>query len=388
MLTSFRSCILVFLTLSAFTVNSLAGDIRIGLLSLDRPFSLTINISGGEYKMLAGGNCVNLKKYDNILIVRAGNQVLATTASGNTLVADSISLIAGGSESYCSVRNNLREGSPGKYYGHLTVMSDIGALLAVNTVDVEHYLAGVVQAEAGFKGNPEYFKTQAMLARTYLYMNIDRHMRDGYNLCDKIHCQAYHGRSEVEVIHEAVKATSGRVLANADSFLVFAPFHSNCGGQTQSSENVWLAAMQHLSGVIDPYCGFSRNAHWKKEISVAEWIAYLGEHGYRHQDTNDLVFKQWSRKRDYIAADFSFPLIKIREDWELRSTFFSLSLDNDSVIIDGRGYGHGVGLCQEGTMVMSERGFKMEEIIGFYFRGLKILDIKDVKPSVEISTAF
>jgi len=374
--------------LSAFTVHPMAGNIRIGLLSLERSFSLTVNICEGEYEMLAGRKYTSLKKNDNILIVKAGNKVLVTTLSGSTLVADSIRLQAGGPESCFSVRNNLREGSPRKYYGHLTVMSDIESLMAVNSIDTESYLAGVVQAEAGFKGNLEYFKAQAMLARTYLYMNINRHIRDGYNLCDKIHCQAYHGRSEVGVIYDAVNATRDLVLADADSFLVFAPFHSNCGGQTESSENVWLASMQHLSGVIDPYCAFSRNAHWKKEIGMEEWISYMGEHGYRHMNNDDLVFKQLSRKRNYTAGNFSFPLIKIREDWGLMSTFFSVSLGNNSILLNGRGYGHGVGLCQEGARVMSERGFTMEEIIGFYFRGLKIIDVKDVRPSVEISTAF
>jgi stage II sporulation protein D len=58
------------------------------------------------------------------------------------------------------------------------------------------------------------------------------------------------------------------------------------------------------------------------------------------------------------------------------------------IILNGKGYGHGVGLCQEGAKVMSMRGFKMEEIINFYFRGLLIIDIKDVKPAVEINSAF
>ena len=61
---------------------------------------------------------------------------------------------------------------------------------------------------------------------------------------------------------------------------------------------------------------------------------------------------------------------------------------NDNIVLNGRGYGHGVGLCQEGARVMAKRGFKMREIINFYFRDLLIIDIKDVKPAVEINSAF
>lgn len=374
--------------LLGLTVKPACGNIRIGLLSLRQPLSLTVRICEGDYNMLAGGYHLLLKKNDNILIVRAGNKVLVTTSYGNTFLSDSLLIQSVSPQSCFSVRNNLREGNIREYYGHLTVFSDIGSLMAVNTIDTESYLAGVVQAEAGFKGNLEFFKVQAMLARTYLYMNIRRHMLDGYNLCDEVHCQAYHGRAEVERIYEAVSLTKDRVLVNADSFLVFSPFHSNCGGQTESSDNVWLTAMQHLPAVTDPYCGFSRNARWKKKIAREEWISYLSGHGYRHIDEDNLVFKQLSRMRDYKAGDFSFPLNKIREDWGLRSTFFSVSLDGDSLVFDGRGYGHGVGLCQEGAMVMAERGFRMEEILGFYFRGLLIINVRDARKPLEINSAF
>ncbi|MEA1885762.1 MAG: hypothetical protein U9N72_00950 [Bacteroidota bacterium] len=90
----------------------------------------------------------------------------------------------------------------------------------------------------------------------------------------------------------------------------------------------------------------------------------------------------------YSAGEFSYPFTRLREDWGLKSSFFSVSLGDGTVILKGRGYGHGVGLCQEGSMVMAERGLKMEEIIGFYFHDLHILNINDARPLVEINSAF
>jgi stage II sporulation protein D len=70
-------------------------------------------------------------------------------------------------------------------------------------------------------------------------------------------------------------------------------------------------------------------------------------------------------------------LWQVRSDLNLRSTFFSLTVEGDSVILKGRGYGHGVGLCQEGAMVMAAKGFDFKKIINFYYTGVIITDIKN-----------
>ncbi len=70
---------------------------------------------------------------------------------------------------------------------------------------------------------------------------------------------------------------------------------------------------------------------------------------------------------------------QMRTDLNLRSAFFTLSVVGDSVIFNGRGYGHGVGLCQEGAMVMAARGYTFSQIIGFYYSGVRIVDIKGVE---------
>ncbi len=78
-----------------------------------------------------------------------------------------------------------------------------------------------------------------------------------------------------------------------------------------------------------------------------------------------------------MTGNFSLPLQKIRDDLDLRSTFFSVRVEGDSVILDGKGYGHGVGLCQEGAMAMAEKGFDYRQIIYFYFEGVIISDINN-----------
>ncbi|MDZ7739432.1 MAG: SpoIID/LytB domain-containing protein [Bacteroidales bacterium] len=388
MLSELKKIIFLFSLLLVSSHLSAEKNVRIGLLSLDKPLSLTLSICSGQYNMEAGGQSFTLYELDNILIVKAGEKILVSIPGYRTVLADSMVLEPGAGDNYFSLRNNLRSDIKREYQGKLIVKPDITSLLAINDVGTGDYLMGVVQAEAGFKGGVEYFKTQALLARTYLYMHYYKHARDGFKLCDDTHCQVYHGRSQLHIIREAVKQTADMVLVNADSVLVFTPFHSNCGGQTEAPENVWLTAMPHISEVFDPYCAFSRNAQWTREIKTRDWINYLAAHGYKHINNSELEFEQLSRKRNYTAGAFSYPLTRIREEWGLKSAFFSLKPGEDMVRLEGRGYGHGVGLCQEGAKVMAERGFKMKEIIGFYFRNLLIIDIDDVRPAAVINSPF
>ena len=130
---------------------------------------------------------------------------------------------------------------------------------------------------------------------------------------------------------------------------------------------------------MDPYCLRSRNATWRKSYPLDDWISYIRKSGYTGKVENPSVFnfKQESRFTDYKTGSITIPLRTIRADLNLRSTFFSVNAKGDSIILNGRGYGHGVGLCQEGAMEMATRGFTYKQIIDFYYFGVIISDIKN-----------
>jgi stage II sporulation protein D len=252
-------------------------------------------------------------------------------------------------------------------------------LVFINICDIEKYISGVVMAEGGAGRNLEYFKTQAIIARTYMYKYFDKHKSDKYNVCDNTHCQAFNGLSSDTLLNEAALETKGIVILDKDSTLIISAFSSNCGGETASSEDVWLLKQPYLKGVADPYCHFSKNAAWQKSFSVAEWLNYLKKSGYTKEaeDLSVFNFLQKSRLVDYESGSFRMPLRTMRTDLDLRSTFFSVFATGDSIILKGRGYGHGVGLCQEGAMVMASKGFTYSEIINFYYTGVILSDIKN-----------
>jgi stage II sporulation protein D len=256
---------------------------------------------------------------------------------------------------------------------------DMETLVLINIVGIEDYIAGVVESEGGAGRNIEYYKTQAVIARTYLYKYFDKHISDRYNLCDDTHCQAFKGYSSNPIIFRAALETRDLVILDKDSSLIVAAFHSNCGGETSPPEDVWLTCQSYLKRVTDPYCLTSRNARWVKIIKREDWIAYLKRSG--NTDDKDIPasfsFIQNSRLTDYKTEAVSIPLRNIRTDLDLRSTFFSVTENNSSIILNGRGYGHGVGLCQEGAMAMASQGFRFNQIIDFYYSGVLITDIKN-----------
>jgi stage II sporulation protein D len=278
-----------------------------------------------------------------------------------------------------SLRINIQTSLRQYYSGDLKCFPDLATLVMINICDMERYIAGVVMSEGGSGKNIEYFKSQAVIARTYMYRYIDKHLYDGYNVCDNTHCQAFNGTSSDSILNRAAIETKGLVILDQDSTIIESAFHSNCGGETASSGDVWLTVQPYLKKVIDPYCLSSRNAVWRKSIGLNEWIEFINESGFsgKTDDPSVFSFSQKSRLSDYKTGSFTIPLTIIRSELNLRSTFFSVYPEGDSIILRGRGYGHGVGLCQEGAMVMALKGFKFNQIIEFYYSGVLISDIKN-----------
>jgi stage II sporulation protein D len=353
----------------------LSGQVKVRLLTGFDPDTVVFSVTAGEYALNSfKGKTEFLRKGDTAIITKSDEKLTFKTSNTLELVSDSL-LFSGhtGNDTF-SLSGNEKVPAIRYYSGELQCKPDLGTLLLINTCDIESYIAGVVETEGGHGKNAEYFKTQAVIARTYMYRHLEKHILDGFNLCDNTHCQAFNGLTSDSVIIGATLAAKGLVILGADSTLIISAFHSNCGGETLSSENVWLTGQPYLKKVTDNYCTSSRNAKWRKSISISDWLAYLRSSGLSAKpgDLSQLNFSQITRLKDYKVGTFSIPLIQIRSDLGLRSAFFSVKVEGDSVILNGRGYGHGVGLCQEGAITMASQGFDFRKIIEFYYKGVII----------------
>ncbi|MCH2230680.1 MAG: SpoIID/LytB domain-containing protein [Crocinitomicaceae bacterium] len=216
------------------------------------------------------------------------------------------------------------------------------------------------------------------MSRTYALKNKRRHIKDGYELCDGVHCQAYHNKlKHTPEIREAVEATGGEVIVDYNNKLVTTYFSANCGGQTCDASYVWNNSVPYLSSFIDTFCIHTKQATWSKRISKHSWTTFLSkQYGVTEAKYGDLIynFDQDYRKAFFIHPSLGIPLRDLRKKFKLKSTFFSTELVGDQVVISGKGFGHGVGLCQEGAMGMAKSGYNYKQIAFYYFNRVKVID--------------
>lgn len=264
-----------------------------------------------------------------------------------------------------------------RYYDdEMTIYSNKNELNFVNEVDFEDYICGVVETESGYNNPIEFYKAHAVISRTFALENLSKHYTEGFHMCDGVHCQAYKGKnfnlSYHSIIYSAVLSTRNLVIVDTSMKVINAAYHANCGGQTVNSEDVWGAIKTYLRSVKDPYCNEQRNTTWEKKIEYDDFLNYIKT----FDSTVDKVvlFNQTERKPGYPLNNSSISLRRIREKYNLKSTFFSIDVEGDSVVFRGKGIGHGVGLCQDGAIQMAKRGFNYADIIKFYYTGVKIVD--------------
>ena len=251
-----------------------------------------------------------------------------------------------------------------------------GSLQIINVVDLEHYVAGVVESEGGgsVKEN-EFYEVQAICCRTYALNNAKKHAKDGFHLCDATHCQQYLGRCHNAEIQQAVYQTAGDVIVDKDQRMISAAFHANSGGETANSEDVWKIAAPYLRSVSDTFSLKMPNATWEKSMPAEEWLKYLSSRfNYNITDPakKEAVLNFTQEHRKVYLTD-SIRLTTIRNDLGLKSAYFTIKHRGEDVVFYGKGYGHGVGLSQQGAIRMAQLGYTYRDIIKYYFKGTDIM---------------
>jgi stage II sporulation protein D len=360
-----------------------AGQVSIRMFARTRPVTVVFTPLKGDF-LLKDGKVKDLKIRVNetVAITRHGDMIIYMTLSGASSVTDSLSIEPLSEDALFTLRAPARGEELKTLDGSLRVKSYPGSLQVLNITSVENYLPGVVQAEAGKSGPPEYFRAQAVVARTYAYRNIDRHVLDGYNLCDDTHCQVYPGIISDSTIVGSCQATSGRVIIDRDSMLIVSAFHANCGGVTASSSDVWVAKYPYLISIKDPWCGYSRSSTWKTSVPLSEWNAFLKAKKVEPGKETVLFSPAGSEPTRAIGntvAGIHISREDVRQRFNLRSSFYALTPSGDSITVVGRGYGHGVGLCQDGARAMAAGKMKYDQITCFYYPGTAVTDIKNAR---------
>lgn len=290
-----------------------------------------------------------------------------------------------------------------EYRESMEVSNKNGKLTVVNILDVENYLRGVVPPEIGKlkEDRIEALKAQAVAARTYTLSNLGRRKALGFDLYSTVSDQVYHGYSaEWAVADRAIAETRG-VIATYKGKPIAAQYSSTCAGETESIKDAWGGEpVPYLRSVRDrdPGSGdFCRHSpvytwrvEWNKETLeniLATRLPGLdprkaGEFSLRDMDIKKrsptgrvqlLEIKSnhgtTTLRGDRIRSALRRP---VRGQPMLRSTKFDLKFRQNTVVAEGGGYGHGIGMCQMGAIGMAGQGYKYDRILKHYYRGIDL----------------
>jgi len=262
-------------------------------------------------------------------------------------------------------------------------------LLVVNHLDIEDYISGVLYHEASHWWPIETLKAQAIAARTFaIYKSLEAGNKD-YDLRSDIYSQVYGGKtSERFRTNKAVRETSGQILIYKDKILP-AYYHATCGGHTEDASLLWDIDIPPLKGQPCKYCEKSPHFNWTKEVPLDFIETRLNKNGYKIKDIIDIKpspTRDASGRLETVSIIDSLGIEKIPANKfrlaidpnVIKSTNFTVEVKGDKAIFNGKGWGHGVGMCQWGAYFMARKGFKAEDILEFYYPGATVADLKNI----------
>lgn len=373
--------VITILLLVVFTQLGQTQTIQISLFNSKNINAYTLSVRNGKYLLKGDGDILGEYKKNNIFYInRVGDRIEVRDKNAQIGVFKEISFSHRDENGVMILRGVNPTTQSREYNDELLFKVIDSKLLALNNIDLEKYVAAVIEAEGGASAHLEYYKAQGVLVRTYTIKSIHKHAEEGFNLCDEVHCQAYHGRSSGNPeIYKATKATSGMVIIDKDSVMAMTPFHSSCGGQTSAAGIYWQSDLSYLQGVSDPFCVDHKNATWQKKIPQKEWNAFLKSKGINN--TQNYQSFTIDKRQKYFSEAHNITLRQLRTHFKLRSTFFNITPIDNGVLIQGKGYGHGIGMCQIGAMEMARVGLTYIDILHFYFQNVIITDYREMELS-------
>jgi stage II sporulation protein D len=286
----------------------------------------------------------------------------------------------------------LEEGQPvlvaGRRYRGVLSLSRGGRshLYLINTVGLEDYLGGVLPSEIPSSWPAAALEAQAVAARSYALFRMEGRDHPDFDLDDSTSSQVYGGREAEEArALQAVAATRGQVLAWHGK-VAQAFFHSNCGGHTADASHVWNLAIPYLHGVTCRYCAAGPHRRWEGVISLEEAGRRLRAAGLMQGELEDIHPQglDGSSRWDQVLLRTSAGNVKVRSSSFrdalgpdlLRSTHFEATRLGSRLHFEGRGWGHGLGLCQEGAREMAAEGVSWRGILSYYYPGTKISKVE------------
>jgi len=373
-----------------------AQDLRVELFS-KQPIE--------EVRLRAGGSpvrlCGSLGKQP-CLVLEAGTTARCAAAAGGVrctagATARRLGRVSVSSPSPFRLEVGSGEAGPGELLrGVIVRAAEVvragKGVRGLATVELETYVAGVLAGEGATLKSLPALAAMAVVARTWALRSRGRHRARGFDFCSLTHCQFFRlpsesGSRDSPALRDAMAKTTGLVLMYHDQ-LIDAYYSAHCGGVTEAAGEIWPdRGAPYLRSVTDPYCARSAQSAWQQTLPLATVDGILrdklgvsvGGHlrNLRVERKNAsgrvcTLRAEGASSRQIDANEFRYAVNR-QLGWNtLKSNLYRVARQGNSLLLAGRGLGHGVGLCQAGAEQMGQMRIPYERILAHYFPGTTI----------------
>ena len=253
----------------------------------------------------------------------------------------------------------------------------------IERVPIEEYVVGVVSGEMPVAFESEALKAQAVASRSYVMHQMESARDKDYDVVDSVTNQVYldneqlknnWGNDYTEKINKVKKAvleTSGEYL-EYDGEVVDAMFFSTSVGYTENSEDIFSSEVPYLRSVSSNWDSISPVFEDSKTFTLKEFYSSLNLEYSEKLEIKVTETTNTGRVKKIIINNKEFSGKEICSKLKLRSTYFEIKNNSDSIIIYTKGYGHGVGMSQYGAQGMALEGYSYEKILKHYYSGVTI----------------
>jgi stage II sporulation protein D len=307
-----------------------------------------------------------------------------------------------------------------RYRGELIITPNNGGLLVVNRLGVESYLRGVVPLEIGDRkpGEEAAIEAQAVAARSYTYIHMQDARSRGFDMYGSVQDQAYGGVDAEKPMHDAAVASTRGMVVRYAGRIINTPYSSTCGGSTAATSEVWWRqgdqpylrpVSDKIPGTNSYYCDPSPRFRWTATFEGDQLKAtlekYLGTvtpqsepsvsasntrpmslgritgfrvDGRTPSDRVATVSIQTERGNYVVRGNDVRFILRTPSGSLLNSTYFTAETTPDSnggiarLVLNGGGYGHGIGMCQWGAIGRARAGQDYKTIITTYYQGTTV----------------
>lgn len=342
----------------------------------------------------SSGKIAEIKKGNSIFLSTEGTNIVIKI--GRNKFESNNFILVPHNQDYVNYSNK-------NYRGNIKfIVNSRDKISVLNLVSVEEYLPGVIPPEMPVNANIyEAVKAFTICARTYTYMRLEL-QNPVFDVYPDVRSQMYLGMdAEKEISNKCVEETKDLVLTYDDK-LARTFYHSTCGGNTEDARNLFLKEdLPYLAGIRDgedPYCKISPAFTWTEEYSFSSFLLMLKNKNFINN--LDYSIEDISIKESFSSGRIKLLEIKLKDAQDnsqtieipgnqirttiltsekksmLKSNWFTPRIEDNKVILEGRGYGHGSGFCQFGAVGQAKAGRNYKEILDHYFPGTDIEEVK------------